>query len=652
MRRITTSLVLALALGAVGITGAHADEQPTPTFGLQPRIPARATSVAAVNRAVAAGPVRLRIKLREGSTLRRDDASVLAPGELTALLAREGVHELRPIVAGSPASWRSVKAEAEQASGREQADLSLWLAATVDGRRAVTALAALNASPEVEAAMPAPSGTTPGVPISVMRGSMASAVAASTPDLTGRQGYLRSETGYGIDALAVRGLPGGRGENIAVTDIENGWDAQHEDLTQLARPGAVVTTGDPILSDDVAHGTAVMGELVGDENTGGVTGIIPQALPQMSHVGTQQVGYDITSAIGSAIGKSRRGDVILIEQHLYACANSFAPVEADPAIFDAIAVAVARGTHVIEPAGNGAQNLDAPCFADEYPARGDSGAIVVGGGAPGSSANPGERLWYTNYGSRVDVHGWGSGVVTTGYGAAFDGGTHRTYTDAFNGTSSASPIVAGAVGLISSVAEAKGVSVTPSQMRAVLRSTGTKRLTGQGIGVLPNVPRALTALGIPVTASTNRSDIVNGGFEKGATAWSGATSAISSFGYPAAHGVMKAALGGRGRTSTEYLETAVTVPAGGARVAYEVRVATRETSTSRVYDHLDLQVVDASGRVLSSLLTQSNRDASDGYQSVWADLTPWAGQSVRLRFVSTEDASAATTFLVDDVRLS
>ena len=56
------------------------------------------------------------------------------------------------------------------------------------------------------------------------------------------------------------------------------------------------------------------------------------------------------------------------------------------------------------------------------------------------------RLDFSNYGARVDVQGWGREVTTTGYGD-LQGGLNEDlwYTDHFSGTSSASPVVVGAL---------------------------------------------------------------------------------------------------------------------------------------------------------------------------------------------------------------
>ncbi|WP_168168486.1 S8 family serine peptidase, partial [Kytococcus sp. HMSC28H12] len=64
-------------------------------------------------------------------------------------------------------------------------------------------------------------------------------------------------------------------------------------------------------------------------------------------------------------------------------------------------------------------------------------------------------------------------------------------------TSSASPIVTGAVALVSSIAQEKGVELDPAAMRTLLMETGTPQAGNDSahIGPLPNVVKAVEGLG-------------------------------------------------------------------------------------------------------------------------------------------------------------
>src|SRR6185295_14797143 len=105
----------------------------------------------------------------------------------------------------------------------------------------------------------------------------------------------------------------------------------------------------------------------------------------------------------------------------------------------------------------------------------DSGAFLIGGG---SSAAHAPMCW-TNYGSRLDFQGWGENVVTLGYGTlAMVGGADQNqwYTGTFSGTSSASPVVAGAVASIQGFRKAHGLlALDPLTLRSWLALTATQQ---------------------------------------------------------------------------------------------------------------------------------------------------------------------------------
>ena len=118
---------------------------------------------------------------------------------------------------------------------------------------------------------------------------------------------------------------------------------------------------------------------------------------------------------------------------------------------------------------------------------------MVGAGTPAGAPN-----WFTNFGGRLDLRGWGSNVATLGRGDLFNPGPNQQkYTVSFGGTSSASPIVAGAICAIQGVRRNAGLPVLGvSEMRSLLQSTGTPQAAdSRNIGRLPNLRAALTTLG-------------------------------------------------------------------------------------------------------------------------------------------------------------
>ena len=116
------------------------------------------------------------------------------------------------------------------------------------------------------------------------------------------------------------------------------------------------------------------------------------------------------------------------------------------------------------------------------------------------------RLSFSNYGTRLDVQGWGDCVTTTGYGDLQGGASDQWYTKQFGGTSSASPIVAASAAMLESVAEARGTTtLKPATVRSVLKSTGQPQAFGNAgnIGPLPNVKAAIKSIGPKLVESAH-----------------------------------------------------------------------------------------------------------------------------------------------------
>ncbi|RKT55375.1 S8 family serine peptidase [Saccharothrix australiensis] len=344
------------------------------------------------------------------------------------------------------------------------------------GVDAATAARELTALPEVEVAYPQPEGSDP-----------------ATPDFSGQQGYADPYSSSGIDADYAGTVPGGKGGHVRVVDLERNWNPQHEDLSKLRLPGGLIPNGTPDFTPtSIDHGTAVTGVIGADANGFGVTGLVPEAGLHYTNVVSQENGYDLANAILTAAANVDVGDILLIEQHVGYCGD-YAPMEVWDSVYDAIVTAVQSGRHVVEAGGNGDQDLNDPCFGARFPAdKPDSGAIIVGAGAaPGCTGTPRSKLGFSNYGTRVDLQGWGECVTTTGYGDLHGTGANDKYTAYFSGTSSASPVVASALAALLSAAEANGETLSPAQAREILIATGTAQSGTQHIGPLPNLRTAI-----------------------------------------------------------------------------------------------------------------------------------------------------------------
>jgi hypothetical protein len=173
--------------------------------------------------------------------------------------------------------------------------------------------------------------------------------------------------------------------------------------------------------------------------------------------------------------------------------------------FDAIKNATAKGVIVVEAAGNGSMNLDSSIYNGKFDRNvRDSGAIMVGAG----TSNGRVPMCFTNFGSRVDLQGWGQNVATLGNRINKDGSNmlpgniqvngsdqNQWYTTIFSGTSSATPIVAGAVASLQGFRKAHSLApFTSVSMRDFLRQTGVAQASDtRQIGPLPNLRAAIDA---------------------------------------------------------------------------------------------------------------------------------------------------------------
>jgi hypothetical protein len=344
-----------------------------------------------------------------------------------------------------------------------------------------------------------------------------------TPDFTEQQGYLDAAPG-GIDARYAWTVPGGTGIGVQIIDIEGAWQFTHEDLLQN-QGGVAGGTPGAIQKDELVwrnQGTNTIGVIGADHNGLGVSGICPDAGVR----GVSFGGQTSAKAIRQAADLLNPGDILLVEVQRRGPQGAPIPLEWWENEFQAIRYAVDKGVIVVEVAGDGDADLDDPIYEtpqDDFPsewknpfnrANRDSGAIVVGAGAPpsGKYGPDRSRLSHTNmssnWGSMVDAQGWGRQVATTGGHADRPGDLRggdsedQWYTSRYFGTYSAAAIVAGALGCVQGVLRAHGrTPLTPARAREELQVTGSPqqdapdRPASQRIGNRPDlrqlIPRVL-----------------------------------------------------------------------------------------------------------------------------------------------------------------
>jgi serine protease len=296
--------------------------------------------------------------------------------------------------------------------------------------------------------------------------------------------------GIGARPFGAAVLPGNLGAGVKVVDIEQGWQLVHPDLPTSANT-LLFGINVPTYRN---HGLAVLSVLAARSNTTGAVGIAPDATIQVVSEWGPDGKHDTARALAWVLPLLSVGDVVLLETQYYQLfKNSNSPppqpVEMQLAVYTAIRLATAAGIIVIEAAGNGGTDMANlqdergkfvlnPNSAD----RRDSRAIVVGACDQTTRAHRAT----SNFGARVNCFAWGDGVLTLSAG----GGPLP-----FNGTSSATAIIAGAALLVQSRQKhLGGQPLGPAQMRSLLGDSTNGMNTpsanpGDLIGVMPNLAR-------------------------------------------------------------------------------------------------------------------------------------------------------------------
>lgn len=312
-----------------------------------------------------------------------------------------------------------------------------------------------------------------------------------TINMEANQTYIGPNPGVNMQYAWDLGL---NGAGIKVRDVEYGVNKNHEEFVD--RAGVFVAPGMDISTEAstsyTEHGTAVFGVVYADKGTYGVSGLAHGAHEMVLFPEWQQSGSNRIFAATQAIANSQAGDVILYEMQTTGPSGAYIPAEYSLTLWNLTKAATDAGIIIVAAAGNGDEDLDSAAFS-AYRNRGNSGAILVGGGTANTAH---DKISYSTFGSRVDLQGWATNVRSTGYGNLLqvNNDFNQSYTSV-SGTSSATPMVASCAIVLQSYFHAlTGNYFDSTQMRSLLIDTGIAQGSGGHIGPIPNMASAIAAV--------------------------------------------------------------------------------------------------------------------------------------------------------------
>lgn len=307
-----------------------------------------------------------------------------------------------------------------------------------------------------------------------------------------QQWHLKNTGAGGADLNIGNTWDSNRGDRVLVAVVDDGVEIRHEDLAVNTKDsgglnfwngmaGFATSTTDPTpttqpASGAPAHGTAVAGLIAGrDKNGIGVRGVAPRACL----AGINLIAVSTSNAVQEAQAMRHRLTEMSVSNNSWGSTDSLGTTNGGSmewvnAIADGVSQGRAgKGIVYLWAAGNGANGTEAMTTGFETDNSNYDGqandpnvAAICGLMDDGHRVNYSERganLWVCGFSQRTTYDTDNRGTVTTdisamqGYNARmpaaattvtgkdFDNGN---YTQGFNGTSSATPTVAGVVALI------------------------------------------------------------------------------------------------------------------------------------------------------------------------------------------------------------
>ncbi len=248
------------------------------------------------------------------------------------------------------------------------------------------------------------------------------------------------------------------------------------------------------------------------------------------------------------------------------------------------------------------------------------------------------------------------GTVNTTISTAVTSGSVQTVTLAASGAPAGSTVT------LSPTSVTAGASSTLTVATTGTTTTGTFTITVTGTAASGTHTTTYAVTVNPAGSGCTPTQLfTNPGFESGATGWVESSTlgnnpiTSDTSGEPPHSGTWEAWLNGNGSADTDGVGQIITIPTGcTTTLTYWLHIDTTESTSTAADDTLKVQMLTTSGTVVGTLASFSNLTPISGYQQETANLTAYAGQTLKVKFTGKEtDAHGGTTdFVVDDTAVN